>query len=237
MKKSTLKEIEERFDTDVARFSNLETGQATTLDALYTMELITDAIQACYPNLHNVLDIGCGAGNYTVKLLHKVSDIAVTLVDLSQPMLDRAYERVSALTQREVKTRKGDFQTLDYEGEQYDVILATAVLHHLRDDQDWEDAFAKLFHLLAPGGSIWIFDLVWQEASRLQKFIYTHKYGNYLSSLKDEHYRDHVFAYIEKEDSPRSLLYQVELMKKVGFTEVDVLHKNLSFASFVGFKP
>jgi len=41
MKKSTLKEIEERFDTDVARFSNLETGQATTLDALYTMELIT----------------------------------------------------------------------------------------------------------------------------------------------------------------------------------------------------
>ena len=66
--KSTLKEIEERFDQDVARFSNHDTGQQTTLDALFNMELITDGIVAVYPELNHVLDIGCGAGNYPVKL-------------------------------------------------------------------------------------------------------------------------------------------------------------------------
>ncbi|MCK5392013.1 MAG: hypothetical protein KAJ31_06265 [Deltaproteobacteria bacterium] len=42
--------------------------------------------------------------------------------------------------------------------------------------------------------------------------------------------------YIDIEDSPRSLSYQIELMKKVGFGTVDVLHKNSCFAAFVGIK-
>jgi len=179
--KSSLQEIEERFDNDVERFSNLETGQKTTLDATFNMELMAQGIATNYPHLRDVLDIGCGAGNY-------------------------------------------------------DVIIATAVLHHLRDDEDWEKAFANFYTWLKPGGSIWIFDLVHQATAELQNLIYTDKYGDYLTSLKDEAYRDHVFDYIEKEDSPRPLMYQLELLKQVGFKQVDILHKNLCFASFVGFK-
>ena len=39
--KSTLEEIRERFDNDVERFSNLETGQSATVDAPLAMELVT----------------------------------------------------------------------------------------------------------------------------------------------------------------------------------------------------
>ncbi|UIR57170.1 class I SAM-dependent methyltransferase [Sphingobacterium sp. SRCM116780] len=234
--KSTLKEIEERFDQDVERFSNLDTGQQTTLDALYNMELMTDGIAAVYPNLGAVLDIGCGAGNYPVKLGTKVSNFDCTLVDLSQPMLDQAKKRVSAVTNGQVEILKGDFRTAALPNNNYDVIIATAVLHHLRDTADWETAFRKLFDLLKDGGSIWIFDLVTQEDHAIQNLIYHNRYGDYLTSLKDEQYRDHVFAYIEKEDTPRSLTYQLDLLKKVGFKSVDVLHKKLNFASFVAFK-
>ncbi len=234
--KSTLKEIEERFDKDVERFSNLETGQQTTLDAAFNMELITEAIARHYPSLTAVLDIGCGAGNYSVKLSQKLSHIDVTLVDLSQRMLDKAQERVEAMTDGSVKTLKGDFRSVDFDGKKFDVIIATAVLHHLRDDRDWETAFERLYSLLHDGGSIWIFDLVHQHTKALQQYIYQDLYGKYLTGLKDEDYRDHVFAYIEKEDSPRSLIYQLQLLEKVGFKKVDVLHKNLCFASFVGFK-
>lgn len=234
--KSTIKEIEERFDNDVERFSRLETGQQTTIDATFNMELITEAISRCYPQLKSVLDIGCGAGNYSVKLSQKKPDIDITLVDLSQPMLDRASERVQTVTAGKVDIRKGDFRSIDFGSEKFDVIIATAVLHHLRDDKDWESAFKKLFDLLKKGGSIWIFDLVHQSASALQTYIYRDLYGAYLSSLKDNMYRDHVFAYIDKEDSPRSLLYQLNLLQKVGFKQIDILHKNLCFASFVAFK-
>ncbi|WP_343566057.1 methyltransferase domain-containing protein [Sphingobacterium sp.] len=237
MNKATLQEIETRFDQDVERFSNLETGQATTLDAVWNMELITDAISSLYPNLENVLDIGCGAGNYDVKLLQKVStNPDVTLVDLSLPMLERAKERVGVLTNGAINLIKGDFREVDLPEEKFDVIIATAVLHHLRDDQDWESAFRKLFKLLKKGGSVWIFDLIEQNSTALQHLIYREKYGAYLISLKDQAYRDHVFAYIEHEDTPRPLIYQLELLAKVGFKDIDVLHKNLCFASFVAFK-
>jgi tRNA (cmo5U34)-methyltransferase len=234
--KSTLKEIEERFDQDVTRFSNLDTGQQTTLDALFKMELITDGIAAVYPGLRHVLDIGCGAGNYPVKLAHKISDFDCTLVDLSQPMLDKAKERVQEVTSGQVECVKGDFRTVELKANHYDIIIATAVLHHLRDDQDWEHAFKKLYSLLKEGGSIWVFDLVTHDHDAIEKLIYTDYYGTYLTGLKDKAYRDHVFAYIEHEDTPRSLTYQLDLLKKVGFKSVDVLHKKLNFASFVAFK-
>ncbi|MGJ1205086.1 class I SAM-dependent methyltransferase [Sphingobacterium lactis] len=235
-KKSSVKEIQERFDQDVERFSNLETGQLTTLDAKFNMDLITTAIVKAYPKLSTVLDIGCGAGNYDVSLLQQKSPLNMTLVDLSKPMLERAEQRVRVLNTGETKTAQGDFRKMEFAAGQFDVIIATAVLHHLRDDQDWEDAFRKLYNWLKPGGSIWIFDLIQQQNPALQKFVYQELYGDYLIKLKDEAYRDHVFAYIEKEDSPRPLMYQLDMLRKVGFSEVDILHKNLCFASFVGVK-
>ena len=235
--KSTLAEIEARFDGDVARFSNLETAQQTTLDAVFNLDLMTSAIAKHYPKGEiNVLDIGCGAGNYVLKLLQKKKELALTLSDLSQPMLDKAQERIKAVHDGPVRVFKGDFRNLNAADGTYDVIIATAVLHHLRDDADWEASFKNLYDLLNPGGSVWIFDLIEQETAALQSFIYDDLYGDYLVGLKDADYRDAVFAYIAKEDSPRSLMYQLNLLSKVGFRQVDILHKNLCFASFVGLK-
>jgi len=45
-----------------------------------------------------------------------------------------------------------------------------------------------------------------------------------------------VFTYIDKEDSPRPVTYQLELLRKVGFKQVDILHKNSCFAAFGGIK-
>ena len=64
--KSSVDEIRARFDADVERFSNLETGQKATIDAPLAMELITMAAAACNPGAKAVLDIGCGAGNNTL---------------------------------------------------------------------------------------------------------------------------------------------------------------------------
>lgn len=63
MSKSTINEIRARFDADVERFSNLDTGQSTTIDAPLVLELIAEAAAATTPNATHLLDIGCGAGN------------------------------------------------------------------------------------------------------------------------------------------------------------------------------
>ena len=62
------------------------------------------------------------------------------------------------------------------------------------------------------------------------------RYGEYLAKLKDDAYRQTVFDYVAKEDTPRPLLWQIDLLRFVGFLQVDILHKNSVFAAFGGMK-
>ena len=161
--KSTTEEIRNRFDKDVERFSDLKSGQKAAIEAPLMMELIAGAANATTGSVRTVLDIGCGAGNNTLKLLEFVPEFDSDLLDLSLPMLERARERVSGKTAGRVRTLHGDFRTVDLETEKYDVVLAAAVFHHLRDNADWEAAFRKLYRIVAPGGSVWITDLVYKS--------------------------------------------------------------------------
>ena len=235
MKKSTVNEIKERFDNDVERFANLETGQVATMDAQISLELLTSAAKAIKPKAVNVLDIGCGAGNYTLKMLSKVPNLECTLVDLSQNMLDKAFERVSEVTTAKVEIIQGDIRDIELPKKHYDIILAGAVLHHLREDSDWEMVFQKLFESLTPGGCFLISDLLIQDNEAVNRLTWK-MYANYLKQLGGEEYQQKVFDYIEKEDTPRSMTYQLDLMKKVGFSSVEILHKNACFGAFAGIK-
>jgi tRNA (cmo5U34)-methyltransferase len=234
-KKSTNDEIRKRFDQDVERFSNMETGQSTTIDAPLTMDLCTEAAKYVNPNAKELLDIGCGAGNYTLKMLTKVQNLNCTLNDLSLPMLTRAKERVSAQTKGSVTILQDDMRNLNLPPNHFDIILAAATLHHLRDDADWELIFTKLYRVLKPGGSLWISDLITHDTPALNEMFNT-RYGNYLETLGGAAYRKKVFDYVEQEDTPRSLGFQLRLLKMVGFTQIEVLHKNSNFAAFGGVK-
>ncbi|MDB5004738.1 MAG: SAM-dependent methyltransferase [Mucilaginibacter sp.] len=233
--KATNEEIRTRFDNDVERFSNLDTGQATTIDAPLTMELCTEAAKYINPNAKNLLDIGCGAGNYTLKMLSKISNLNCTLNDLSMSMLERAKERVSKQTNGEVSIIQDDMRNLNLPDNHFDIILAAATFHHLREDADWENVFSKLYKTLKPGGSLWISDLIAHDTEPLNR-LFQQRYSDYLDILGGPEYRQKVLDYVAHEDTPRSVNYQMDLLKKVGFTYVEILHKNSYFAAFGGIK-
>ena len=233
--KSTVEQIRARFDNEVERFSNLETGQSATMDAPLVLDLIAQAAKAVTPRAQSILDIGCGAGNYTLRLLRELPDMHCTLVDLSAPMLERARQRVSAATAGQVVTMQGDMRELGLKQGAHDVIVAAAALHHLRETSEWQAMFAKLFAALRPGGSLWISDLVTHENPALNELM-RQQWSDYLVDLRDQIYRDHVFAYIAQEDTPRPLEYQMRLMQSVGFHSVTVLHKRACFAAFGGVR-
>lgn len=235
--KSSVEEIRARFDNDVERFANLETGQSATIDAPLVLELIAQAAAATNPAAGHVLDVGCGAGNYTLKLLERLPSVrGATLVDLSRPMLDRAVRRVSAAAPDvRVTPVQGDVRAIELGDGQFDVIVAAAVLHHLRADAEWLAVFENFHRALRPGGSVWISDLVSHSLPPVQEMMWR-RYGEYLASLKGTGYRDEVFAYVEKEDTPRPVDFQLELLRRVGFSRTDVLHKNGPFAAFGAVK-
>ncbi len=235
MPKSTVEQIRERFDNSVERFSNLESGNTAQVDSPLSLELIAQAAAATNPNAKAMLDVGCGAGNYTLKLLEYMPNMNVTLLDLSQPMLERARERVSQVTTGSVKLLQGDIREVDIGTSSYDVIVASAVLHHLREDREWRLVFRKLYEALRSGGTLWIYDLIQHSIPQIDEQMTT-RYADYLIQLNGEGYRDQVMGWIEQEDTPRPLIFQLDLLHEVGFREVDVLHKNTNFAAFGGRK-
>ena len=233
--KSSVDEIRRRFDADVERFSNLETGQSATVDAPLAMALVAQAAAATTPHARHVLDIGCGAGNYSLKLLEHLPGLDATLIDLSRPMLDRATERVGKATAGTVTAIQGDVREVGLGESRFDIVVAAAVLHHLRTADEWRAVFKAFHRALRPGGSLWVFDLVESAIPAVQRLMWE-RYGEYLAALRDVAYRDHVFAYAEKEDTPRPLTFQLDLLREVGFAQIDVLHKNVCFAAFGGVK-
>jgi len=234
-RKSTPDEIRARFDSSVERFADLEIGQTSTVDSTFVMRLVAEVAAAANHKATHVLDIGCGAGNYTLSLLRYLPALNVTLVDLSRPMLNRAVDRIQQATSGNVTAVQADIRDWPAGREQFDIVLAAAVLHHLRGDEEWRSVFAKLHAALKPGGGLWVFDLVESSLPAVEG-VMKDRYGAYLTELKDAEYRRQVFDYIAEEDSPRSVVWQLDLLRETGFSPVEILHKNICFAAFGGMK-
>ena len=80
-----------------------------------------------------------------------------------------------------------------------------------------------------------ISNLITQGMELLNEYSWE-RYGDYLESIGGKEYRKNVLDYVAKEDSPRSMNYQLDLMKKVGFSSVEILHKNMCFGAFGGIR-
>ncbi|HEX8323242.1 MAG TPA: class I SAM-dependent methyltransferase [Tepidisphaeraceae bacterium] len=233
--KSSVDDIRARFDNDVDRFSNLSVAQQTAIDSALCLDLIADGAAGASPGATAILDVGCGAGNWTLKLLGKLPGLSCTLIDLSRPMLDRARERVSAAGAKRVEIVQEDVRTSDFADRSFDLIVAGAVLHHLRTDAEWDDVFARFHRWLRPGGSVWVYDLMTHESSAVHELLWR-QYGDYLRQIGGDALAEKVFAYIDEEDTPRPVTWQLDRLRMAGFTTADVLHKNGPFAAYAAFK-
>ena len=233
--KATPDDIRRRFDDRVDYLSDLERGQSAIPDAPIALDLVARAAASVTPDAREVLDVGCGAGNYALKLLEHLPDVNVTLLDLSPILLERAQERLASVATGEVRTIQGDVRDVSLDDGAFDIILAGAVLHHLRAHTEWEGVFSKLHQALRPGGSLWVSDLV-QHDVRVVEELMKNRHGDYLISLGGPALRDSVFAEIAEQDSPRSLGFQMGLLRDVGFESIEILHKNSCFATFGALK-
>jgi SAM-dependent methyltransferase len=96
-----------------------------------------------------VLEIGCGLGRLTSKLLREGRDIVA--LDLSPGMIARARAR----TPDRVEWICDDFLTHDFGNREFDCIITAATLHHMPADA----ALQKMRALLRRGGRLVVHDL------------------------------------------------------------------------------
>ena len=233
--KSSPEAIRKNFDQQVDRFSNLETGQTTAVDSPLCMELVARSAALLNPQAARIMDLGCGGGNYAVKVSSFLSNVDCTLIDLSANMLAKAKERVSENISGSVITIQGDYREIVFEENSYDVITAGTTLHHLREDREWEMVFEKIYGALKTGGTFWINDIVLSETDEINQMML----NGWIGEMRKHHNEEEIEMYLnryETEDTPRTLSYQLDLMKTVGFRETIALHKHFNFAAFGAIK-
>ena len=80
MRKLTPQELREQFDQDVERFSNIQAGQNSIMDSVLVSDLMEKAIKAMNPQARTACDIGCGAGNYALRVLRQFPEIELHVV-------------------------------------------------------------------------------------------------------------------------------------------------------------
>ena len=235
MEKSTVEEIRDKFDQMANRYTNLETGQDTALDSPLTLALISKAASIYNPNAKAIMDLGCGGGNYIVKLTTLLPNVDVTLVDLSANMLEAAKKRVNYNISGEVTTLQGDFRETNFGNNKFDIVTAATTLHHLRTKEEWELVFTKIYNSLKPGGSFWITDIILDENPQIDNFMHQ-GWFDWLQDTLGTEMLNWVKGQYAKEDTPQTLNFQLDLMKKVGFKETCILHKHFCFAAFGAIK-
>jgi len=92
-----------------------------------------------------ILDLGCGAGEAAVYFAKKGAD--VTAVDISEGMLN-VVERVAKLHGVSVKTKACIAPYLDFNNEEFDIVYAANLLHHV----DIEETLKEVKRVLKKGG-------------------------------------------------------------------------------------
>ena len=108
------------------------------------------ALGGALPVFDRSLEIGAGTGYFSLHLLMSGVVGRATCTDISPGMVE-ALEHNAERLDLEVEALVADAEQLPFSDDSFDLVVGHAVLHHL---PDLTQAFAELFRVLKPGGTI-----------------------------------------------------------------------------------
>jgi|ERR1035437_254188 arsenite methyltransferase len=101
---------------------------------------------------HKVLDVGCGTGRLTLKLVDKVDHI--TGIDPSIQKIEAVRRKLTKMNPGNVTFELGSSDDIDRYGEDvFDVVYLNVVFHWINDK---EEALNNIYRVLKPGGKLGI---------------------------------------------------------------------------------
>ncbi len=161
-----------------------------------------------------ILDLGCGNGNVTYKLLQFYPKSNFTLLDASEEMINLCKTRFKTYKIEYVKSYFNDYI---YKSDYYNFITAGFSLHHCNSEEK-KSLFKSIYKSLKKGGIFSFSDLMIHkkkpEHSKLLKNWEVFVNGNFPDGEKwkwlVEHYKEF--------DKPDDYSDQIQWLKEAGFS-------------------
>lgn len=179
----------------------------------------------------NVLDLGCGDGIITNELLKIDASMKATLIDASEDMLNKAKENLKGF--EKIHFIKASFQEILDKGiihQDLDFIVSSLAIHHLTMKEKIA-LFKRIFSCLKVDGYFLNIDVILASTEALEQWYFL-LWKNWIKEKKKSlgiegnYYDDVIRRYKENKDNkPDTLDSQLNVLKSIGFKDVDCFYK------------
>ncbi len=206
-----------------------------------------EAIALCIPTTaKKIIDLGCGTGELSLKILQRCPEAMVMGMDYSPRMLDFAGIKIKAGGYSDrwsgIEMDFGDWandEESDYIGIKFDACVSSLAIHHLSDDMKLQ-VFKCVARVLRSGGAFWNADPVLPENEQIAEIYqtvrenWTRQQGTTLEQVRSQigTSRDRGYS---SQDRLATLSGHLSMLEEAGFKAIVVPWKYYGIAVFGGF--
>lgn len=207
-----------------------------------------EAITLCIPQESKyLLELGCGTGELSLKLLQRCPDAHLITLDYSPRMVAATQAKITAQGyQKRCQVLEIDFgewatetKTKEKIPQNFNACVSSLAIHHLSDEIKAQ-LFKRIAEHLQPGGCFWNADPVLSESPLLTQSYETlrsqwiEQQGITREAIKSKLGQSQPYGY-SGQDRLASLAKHLNLLENAGFTTVAVPWKYFSLAVFGGW--
>ena len=213
--------VRDKFNENALKYDNQRKKLIPCFDDFYSIPISIIETQKESPR---VLDIGAGTGLFSAYIKEKFSKAKITLIDISENMLEQARTRFK-------EDNNIDYILADYSehkfGNTFDIVVSSLSIHHLTDEEK-KKLFDNIYSLLNPDGIFINADQVLGHTPFLDS-LYKEDWKNKInmsgltiSEIQAAHERT-------KLDKMTTLDNQIKWLINSGFKDVDCIYKYFNF--------
>lgn len=178
-----------------------------------------------------VLDIGSGTGLFSSLFLEKYPKANMTLIDISEKMIDIAKERFANFSN--INYVIDDYTSHEFDCK-FDIILSSLSIHHLTDVEK-RNLYQRVYSFLKEDGIFVNADQVLGHTPFLEN-LYKNDWRNKIENSGLSADEIHSAYERTKLDKMSTLTDQLKWLEECGFKDVDCIYKYFNFVVLFGRK-
>ncbi|SDM48558.1 tRNA (cmo5U34)-methyltransferase [Daejeonella rubra] len=176
-----------------------------------------------------ILDLGCGTGNLTQRILEHFPDAKIDVLDLSEDILHECMNRFD--NKSNINYLQADFKSMNLPGGTYDLVMSSIAIHHVEDPFKFK-LYTDVFQSLKMDG---LFIFADQTRGITDEIYFKNIECWKAEALKlgstEENWKMWM-AHQDAHDFHSPVGWHLENLQKAGFNEVDLLSKYLMWGVF-----
>ncbi|WNC12119.1 methyltransferase domain-containing protein [Brevibacillus brevis] len=222
------KEVRTRFDEVAHQYDNQRRKLIPCFDDFYEIAVSIARTDSTSPH---ILDLGAGTGLFSSLILQKYPTASITLIDISEKMLETAQERLKGFSN--VRYIVGDYTNFVSQ-ETYDMVISALSIHHLSDANKWQ-LYQNSYANLKKNGVFINADQVLGHTPFIES-LYKKDWKQKVEA--SDLSKDEIESAYErtKLDQMSPLETQVKWLQQAGFSDVDCVYKYFNFVVLHGRK-